>query len=122
MDDLRKCWDDFTITLETALKHSAASTFKLAQLDIENETHFTITVPALTAQKFVEQERMNVLEKVWEHFHNRAIQFSILVAASEKEDVPLHLSLNSKQKYERIAAQYPLVQELKTRLNLEIYY
>ena len=75
-----------------------------------------------TAQKFVEQERMNVLEKVWEHFHNRAIQFSILVAASEKEDVPLHLSLNSKQKYERIAAMYPLVQELKTRLNLEIYY
>jgi len=122
MDDLRKCWDDFTLTLETALKHSAASTFKLAQLDIENETHFTITVPALTAQKFVEQERMNVLERVWEHFHNRAIQFSILVAASEKEDVPLHLSLNSKQKYERIAAMYPLVQELKTRLNLEIYY
>lgn len=122
MDELKKCWDDFTLTLETALKHSAASTFKLAQLDIENETHFTITVPALTAQKFVEQERMNVLEKVWEHFHNRAIQFSILVAASEKEDVPLHLSLNSKQKYERIAAQYPLVQELKTRLNLEIYY
>ena len=122
MDDLKKCWDDFTLTLETALKHSAASTFKLAQLDIENETHFTITVPALTAQKFVEQERMNVLERVWEHFHNRAIQFSILVAASEKEDVPLHLSLNSKQKYERIAAQYPLVQELKTKLNLEIYY
>ena len=122
MEDLKKCWDDFTLTLETALKHSAASTFKLAQLDIENETHFTITVPALTAQKFVEQERMNVLERVWEHFHNRAIQFSILVAASEKEDVPLHLSLNSKQKYERIAAMYPLVQELKTRLNLEIYY
>ncbi|MFA9205144.1 MAG: DNA polymerase III subunit gamma/tau [Burkholderiaceae bacterium] len=120
--DLRKCWDDFTLTLETALKHSAASTFKLAALDIENETHFTITVPALTAQKFVEQERMNVLERVWDHFHNRAIQFSILVAASEKEDVPLHLSLNSKQKYERIAAMYPLVQELKTRLNLEIYY
>ena len=122
MDELKKCWDDFTLTLETALKHSAASTFKLAALEIENETHFTITVPALTAQKFVEQERMNVLEKVWEHFHNRAIQFSILVAASEKEDVPLHLSLNSKQKYERIAAMYPLVQELKTRLNLEIYY
>ena len=122
MDDLKKCWDDFTLTLETALKHSAASTFKLAQLDIENETHFTITVPALTAQKFVEQERMNVLERVWEHFHNRAIQFSILVATSEKADVPLHLSLNSKQKYERIAAMYPLVQELKTKLNLEIYY
>ncbi len=120
--DLKKCWDAFTQTLENASKHSVASTFKLAQLDIENETHFTITVPALTAQKFVEQERMNVLEKVWDHFHNRAIQFSILVAANEKEDVPLHLSLNSKQKYERIVAQYPLVQELKQKLNLEIFY
>jgi DNA polymerase-3 subunit gamma/tau len=122
MEDLRKCWDDFTLTLETALKHSAASTFKLADLAIEDDTHFTITVPALTAQKFVEQERMNVLEKVWAHFHNRGIQFSILVATSEKEDVPLHLSLNSKQKYERMAAQYPLIAELKTKLNLEIYF
>ena len=122
MELLRNCWDDYTLHLETALKHSAAGTFKFAQLSIEDETHFTITVPALTAQKFVEQERMNLLEKVWDSFHNRAIQFNILVAAGEKEDVPLHLSLNSKQKYERIAAQYPLIAELKTKLNLEVYF
>ncbi len=122
MERLRNCWDDYTLHLETALKHSAAGTFKFAQLSIEDETHFTITVPALTAQKFVEQERMNLLEKVWDSFHNRAIQFNILVAAGEKEDVPLHLSLNSKQKYERIAAQYPLIAELKTKLNLEVYF
>jgi len=122
METLRKCWDDYTLYLETALKHSAAGTFKFALLTIEDETHFTITVPALTAQKFVEQERMNLLEKIWESFHNRAIQFNILVAVSEKEDVPLHLSLNSKQKYERLAAQYPLIAELKTKLNLEVYF
>ena len=65
---------------------------------------------------------MNLLEKIWETFNNRAIQFSILVDAGEKEDVPLHLRLNSKQKFERIAEHYPLVQEFKTRLNLEILY
>jgi len=65
---------------------------------------------------------MNLLEKVWESFHNRAIQINILVAAGEKEDVPLHLSLNSKQKYERMASQYPLITELKTKLNLEVYF
>jgi len=122
MELLRKCWDDYTQYLETSLKHSAAGTFKFAVLTIEDETHFTITVPALTAQKFVEQERMNLLEKVWDSFHNRAIQFNILVAVGEKEDVPLHLSLNSKQKYERMAAQYPLIAELKTKLNLEVYF
>ena len=122
MDALKKCWDDYTLYLLDALKHSSHGTFKLAILEILDPLHFTVTVSALTAQKFVEQERMNLLEKIWETFNNRAIQFSILVDAGEKEDVPLHLRLNSKQKFERIAEQYPLVQELKTRLNLEILY
>jgi DNA polymerase-3 subunit gamma/tau len=122
MDTLKKCWDDYTLYLLDALKHSSAGTFKLAILEILDPLHFTVTVSALTAQKFVEQERMNLLEKVWETFNNRAIQFSILVDAGEKEDVPLHLRLNSKQKFERIAEQYPLVQEFKSRLNLEILY
>lgn len=122
MDTLRKCWDDYTAYLLDALKHSSHGTFKLAILEILDPLHFTVTVSALTAQKFVEQERMNLLEKIWETFNNRAIQFSILVDAGEKEDVPLHLRLNSKQKFERIAEQYPLVQEFKTRLNLEILY
>ena len=119
---LRKCWDEYTLYLETALKHSSAGTFKFAQLNIEDEVHFTVTVSALTAQKFVEQERINLIEKIWETFQNRAIQFSILVDAGEREDVPLHLKLNSKQKFDRIAEQYPLVYQLKTRLNLEIFY
>ena len=122
METLQKCWNEYIAYLETTNKHSSTGTFKLALLQIEDEVHFTITVPALTAQKFVEQERMNLLEKIWETFENRAIQFSILVDAGEKEDVPLHLRLNSKQKYERIAAQYPLVKDLKNRLNLEIYF
>lgn len=119
---LQQCWNEYTQYLEKNLKHSSAGTFKLAQLNIENEVHFTVTVSALTAQKFVEQERMNFMEKVWEQFQNRGIQFSILVDAGEKEEVPLHLKLNSKQKFERIAQQYPLVNELKARLNLEIFY
>ncbi len=122
METLQAVWNEYTAYLETTTKHSSAGTFKLAVLQIEDPIHFTVTVPALVAQKFVEQERMNVMEKIWDRFQNRAIQFSILVAAGEKEDVPLHLRLNSKQKFERIAEQYPLVKELKDRLNLEVYF
>ncbi len=122
MEALQAVWNEYTAYLETTTKHSSAGTFKLAELQIEDPIHFTVTVPALVAQKFVEQERMNVMEKIWDRFQNRAIQFSILVAAGEKEDVPLHLRLNSKQKFERIAEQYPLVKELKDRLNLEVYF
>jgi DNA polymerase-3 subunit gamma/tau len=122
IETLQAVWNEYTAYLETTTKHSSAGTFKLAELQIEDPIHFTVTVPALVAQKFVEQERMSVMEKIWDRFQNRAIQFSILVAAGEKEDVPLHLRLNSKQKFERIADQYPLVKELKDRLNLEVYF
>ena len=122
LDILQKCWDEYAVILEANAKHASAGTFKVAQLNIIDDWHFTVTVGALTAQKFVEQERMNVLERVWEIFQNRTIQFDILVEASEQEDVPLHMRLNSKQKYDRIAEQYPLVSALKKRCNLEVYF
>ena len=48
--------------------------------------------------------------------------FKILIEAGEEEKIPVHLTLNSRQKFERIAAKYPLVRELKSRLNLDIDY
>ncbi len=122
METLQLCWNEYANKMEQDMKHSVAGTFRMATVQIEDPTHFTITVPALTAQKFVEQERMSLMEKIWERFQNRAIQFSILVDAGEKEDVPLYLKLNSKQKFDHIAKQYPLVQQLKERLNLEVNF
>ncbi|MCA6447868.1 MAG: hypothetical protein IM562_11965, partial [Chitinophagaceae bacterium] len=55
-------------------------------------------------------------------FNNRSIGFTVLVAATEQTDVPMHLRLNSKQKFDRIAEQYPLVKDLKDKLRLEIDY
>ncbi len=122
MELLKKCWDEYAIYLEQNAKHASSGTFKVALLNIIDDIHFTVTVGALTAQKFVEQERMNFLEKIWDAFQNRAIQFDILVEAGEQEDVPLHMRLNSKQKYDRIAEQFPLVRDLKNRCNLEVYF
>jgi len=122
MELLKQCWDEYAVYLEANAKHASSGTFKVAQLNIIDNIHFTVTVGALTAQKFVEQERMNFLEKIWDAFQNRAIQFDILVEAGEQEDVPLHMRLNSKQKYDRIADQYPLVRDLKNRCNLEVYF
>ncbi len=76
----------------------------------------------MTSQKFVEQEKMMLIDHIHTTFNNRAIVFEILVEASEREDIPVHMRLNSKQKFEHIAEQYPLVRELKERLKLEIDY
>ncbi len=122
LEKLTRCWNEYTQKLEQQQKHSSAGTFKIAQLHIEDDIHFSVTVPALTAQKFVEQERMTLIDYLHTAFNNRAITFNILVEATEREDVPIHLKLNSKQRFERIAEQYPLVKELRDRLKLEIDY
>lgn len=122
MEKLRECWDSYAAQLEKQQKHSSAGTFRSARLTIENDIRFTVTVSALTSQKFVEQERMMLADHLQTSFNNRAITFEVLVEASEREDIPVHMRLNSKQKFEHIAEQYPLVKELKERLKLEIDY
>ncbi len=122
LEKLTRCWNEYTQKLEQQQKHSSVGTFKIAQLHIEDDIHFSVTVPALTAQKFVEQERMTLIDYLHTAFNNRSITFNILVEATEREDVPIHLKLNSKQRFERIAEQYPLVKELRDRLKLEIDY
>lgn len=122
MEKLRACWDAYGATLEAQQKHSAAGTFKMAVLEIENDIHFTVRVPGLTAQKFIEQQRMILIDQIFATFNNRSIKFSVIVDATEKEDVPIHMRLNSKQKFERICEQYPLLKELKEKLKLEIDY
>ncbi|WP_173399624.1 hypothetical protein [Sediminibacterium sp. C3] len=121
-ETLRAFWDSYIKQLEQQLKHSAVGTFKIASLEIDNDIHFTVRVSAVTAQKFIESEKMVLLEQLHARFNNRAINFTILVEEGEKEDVPLYMRLNSKQRFERIAEQYPLVKELRDRLKLEIDY
>lgn len=122
MDKLRECWNAYTVRLEGQQKQSSVGTFKLAVLNIENDIRFTVSVPTLVSQKFVEQERMMLIDYLHQAFNNRSITFSILIDASEKEEVPAHLRMNSKEKFERIAEQYPLVKELRDKLKLEIDY
>jgi DNA polymerase-3 subunit gamma/tau len=104
-------------------KHATVGTFKIAQLTIINEFSFTISVNALTQQKFIEQEKALLIDYLQTAFNNRGINFTIQITeTSVQQDVPIHLTLNSKQKFERIAQQYPLVKELRDRLKFDIEY
>lgn len=121
-EKLKTLWDKYGLTLEEQKKHSSFGTFKIARLSIDTDILFTVTVTSVTSQKFVEQERMSILEIVQNGFNNRSIAFQILVDGGEQEEVPIHLRLNSRQKFERIAEQFPLVRELKDRLKMDIDY
>lgn len=121
-EKLQEVWQQYLNKLEGQQKHSAVSTFKIAKLKIEAENFFTVTVNAITQQKFIEQERTLLLDHLQTSFNNRSISFKILIEEGEQEKLPAHLTLNSREKFERIAEQYPLIRELKDKLRLELDY
>jgi len=119
-EKLSECWNQYVAKLEKELKHSAAASFSTAKLQIENEVKFTVTVFSVTSQKFIDAEKMTLLDHLQHCFHNRSVNYEILVEAGEKEDIPAYLRMNTKQKFEYIANLYPMVKTLKDTLNLEL--
>lgn len=122
MEKLTDCWNQYAQKMEEQQKHSSANTFKLAKLKIEADNFFTITVSAITQQKFIEQEKMLLADFIQQSFNNRSITFKVLVEQGEAEVLPANLTLNSRQRFEKLVEQYPLLKELKDKLRLELDY
>jgi DNA polymerase-3 subunit gamma/tau len=120
LETLQPHWNHYADKLKEESKHSQVNAFNTAKLAIENEAFFTVTVDSTLHQKFIEQEKTMLLDYLQRHYHNRQISFGFSVVEGEKQAIPLHLQLNGKQRYERIAEQYPLIKELRDRLKLEI--
>ncbi len=120
LDSLQERWNYYASKLKEENKHSQVNAFNTSKLTIESESAFTVTVDSSLQQKFIEQEKTMLLDYLQRHFKNRLLGFTFNVVEGEKQDIPLHLQLNSKQRFERIAEQYPLLKELRDRLKLEI--
>ncbi|HRH48555.1 MAG TPA: DNA polymerase III subunit gamma/tau [Panacibacter sp.] len=122
MEKLKECWEQYARRMDEQQKHSAANAFRMAKLYIETDNTFTVSTGAITQQKFMEGEKTILIDFIQQSFNNRSITFKVLVEAGEQEALPAHLTMNSRQRFEKIAEQYPWVKELKDRLKLELDY
>gem|GEM_PF-4901170 len=73
-------------------------------------------------EKFIDQEKMYLLEYLQRHFCNKQIDFTYSLRETVRKDLPLSMTLNSKQKFDRIAERYPLLRVLKDNLRMEIEF
>jgi DNA polymerase-3 subunit gamma/tau len=121
-ENLGEHWKCFTEKLKQQLKHSVVTVFNNAQLEVVNDHHFKVTVSASLEQKFIEQEKMPLLEYLKECFHNRNIGFTIHINEQAKDIVVVDAPLSSREKYQKLIEQYPMIKELKDRLKLELDY
>jgi DNA polymerase III subunit gamma/tau len=120
-ETLQQAWNDFTIQLKDA-RNPAGQSFDLAELRIRDEGSFDIVTPNNLQLKFIEQERIKLSEYLQQLFDNRALTFSIIIEEKMDLSVKAEIPLSTKEQFQKIAAAYPLVKELKDKLRLELDY
>ena len=120
MESLQPHWDHFASKIKEENKISQANAFSTATLEIVDDSTFTVKVDSTLQQKFIEQEKSIVLEELQRHYFNRLLTFTFIINETERDTAPTVKPLNSKQRFERIAEQYPLLRVLRDTLKLEI--
>lgn len=118
---LQKAWAEFTLLLREA-KNPAVQSFDLALLRVADDSRFEVVAPNNLQLKFIESERLKVSEYLQQVFCNRALTFSIIIEEQPDMMEKIDLPLSSRDRFNKIAEEYPLVKELKDRLRLEIDY
>ena len=120
-ETLRAAWAQF-IEILKGNKNPAWQSFQLAELTIKDQHSFEATASNNLQQKFLEIERNKACEFLQQHLQNRLLQFSIVVVEGPQENLMQDLPLSSREQYLKLVEQFPLVQELKDRLRLDLDY
>jgi DNA polymerase-3 subunit gamma/tau len=123
LDDtsLKEAWDQFIINLKTS-KNPAWQSFETAILNIKDNNSFEAIVTNNINQKFLELERNKACEFLQAALQNRQLQFIIVLQEGVIEHIETDRPLSSKEQYQKIIEQFPLVKELRERLRLELDY
>jgi DNA polymerase-3 subunit gamma/tau len=121
LEELQKAWAEYIIKLKEA-KNPAAQPFQLAVLRIKDENSFEAVTANNIEQKFIEQDRNKLFAFLQDRLQNRLLQFNVIIDEKAEDRPVIEIPLNSKEQFQKIVEQYPLVKELKDRLRLELDY
>jgi len=121
LEELKKAWAEYIVQLKEA-KNSAAQSFELALLRIKDGNCFEAVTANTIEKQFIEQNRNKLFAFLQERLKNRSLQFNVIIEENAESRPQIEITLNSKEQFQKIVEQYPLVKELKERLRLELDY
>lgn len=121
LSKLQEAWKKFILLLKEK-KSPAWQSFELASLIIKDANSFEATAANNLQQKFLELERNKACEFLQKQLGCRKLKFSILLLENDQPIDQGDIPLSSKQQYQKIVEQFPMVRELKDRLKLDLDY
>lgn len=120
-EELQKAWFEYVVTLKN-MKSPAVQPFELAVLRIKDANSFEAVTANSIERQFIEQERNKLFSFLRERLQNRLLQFSVSVEEKAENRPVIEIPLSSTEQYNKMVEMYPLVKELKDRLNLTLDY
>jgi DNA polymerase-3 subunit gamma/tau len=120
---IKNLWQNFSDTFREKGNHSIVNSLETAEIQIVDNDLIEIVSLSSINQKLIEQVKVDLVQMLQQHFGNNKLQFRFSANSSEIAEMPLDSKyLPSQERFRRIVEQYPIVQELKDKLRLELDY
>jgi len=117
---LNQAWESYIEKLINKKNHSAVTNFKLATLLIVDDNSFNIITESNIQLKFIESERVNLIDHLQQFFNNKLIKYQLTIEEKESEKKDEIKTIGNKELYKILSEQYPFIKELKEKLKLEL--
>ncbi|MBO9730398.1 MAG: DNA polymerase III subunit gamma/tau [Chitinophaga sp.] len=113
-------WEEFIDLYRQANKMTVVSNLQLAQLKLLGAAEVGIVSRNIVQFRFMEEEKLIIAEFLKKKFNNPAIVLTLQLDESQQTQDIGPAPLSSREQFQLMAEKYPLVKELKDRLNMEL--
>ena len=120
-EELQQAWNDYAIQLKKE-KNPAGQNFEMAELRVQDANSFIALVSNNIQLRFIEQQGLKVSQFLREKLCNTQLQFYIVMQENTAANPLAETPLTSREQFQKMVEQYPLIKELKDKLRLELDY
>jgi DNA polymerase-3 subunit gamma/tau len=113
-------WDEFIDRFRQANKMTVVSNLQLAVVSLMAPGEIGITSRNIVQNNFLKEEKLAISAFFKEKFHNPAIVLTLMLDESQQTVDIGPAPLSSREQFQKMTEKYPLVKELKDKLNMEL--
>lgn len=113
-------WDEFIDRFRQANKMTVVSNLQLAVLSMIGPEEIGITSRNIVQFRFMEEEKLSISQFFKDKFRNNGLVLTLHLDESQQTADIGPAPLSSREKFAKMIEKYPLVKELKDKLNLEL--
>jgi len=113
-------WEEFIDIFRQANKMTVVSNLQLAIINLLGKEEIGIVSRNIVQFRFMEEEKLAISDFFKRKFNNPAIILTLQLDESQQTQDIGPAPLSSREQFQLMAEHYPMIKELKDRLNMEL--